>query len=55
LPVGVAELRGPSAANDEKCAAGREPDDELPALARSEATAAAKAPRAWKVLETGST
>jgi hypothetical protein len=39
LPVGVAELRAPRAANDEKCATGREPDDELPAPARSEAVA----------------
>jgi hypothetical protein len=37
LPVGVAELRAPRAANDEKCAAERDPDGELPALARPEA------------------
>jgi hypothetical protein len=39
LPVEVAELRAPRAQKDEKCAAGRKPDDELPALARSEAAA----------------
>jgi hypothetical protein len=39
LPVEVAEGRAPRAANEQKCATGREPDGELPALARSEAAA----------------